>query len=279
MKLLNRVWVVSLFLLMIAALIPRLNALEPYVKLYPSEGTVYTNIFLEYRAEIFPFLDQYASQGGIWIYWDNMCLASGVKGNFASPPVYGLDYSFTAPNDSPYNDIGFHNVTLKVWSYDSPQQPFVFNATFEITEYVPCDEYLTLNATYYSLLANCTALSINYSNLQNEYNILTSNYSSLQDNYNSLLGNYSSLSGSYQSLNITYYSLLETYNLLRYDSDNLSGSYDSLNASYDSLQSSYNSLVRDMTTTRNIEYLFIGTTTVLVATTVYFALRKPRQVH
>jgi hypothetical protein len=64
---------------------------------------------------------------------------------------------------------------------------------------------------------------------------------------------------------------------------NLLADFDALNMSYTVLQDSYNELQSDreaitneLSTIRNLMYIFITTTILLIATTVYFATRKPK---
>jgi len=263
MEFIQRVWLATLLLLMITPLILKANALEPYIRLYPSQGSVLDTVRLEYRAE-------FNAYEGIWIYYDDLCIASGLSQTFGAPPIYGLDYDFSPPNRHPYSDLGIHNITLKAWTGDPiPQQVLVMNATFEIIEYVPCDDYLALNATYYDLLAN-------YTKLVGDYNSLLANYSALLANHNTLLDEHNSLLSNYNSLSANYSGLLDTFNQLEFNYDNLRGSYNGLNANYYSLQTNYNALVGEIATTRNTGYLFAVTTLILIATTVYLAVRRPK---
>ena len=73
------------------------------------------------------------------------------------------------------------------------------------------------------------------------------------------------------------------YHNLLVDFDNLQSSYNQLNSSYTSLQDSYNELqsdqeavINELSTIRILMYIFITTTIILIATTIYFAIRKPK---
>jgi len=124
---------------------------------------------------------------------------------------------------------------------------------FEIIEWAPSPEYLALNATYSELLSN-------YTNLSDNYNSLVANYSTLNDDFTSLSANYDGLLDSYDGLNSTYY--------------NLQRNYDSLSSSYDTLEASYSALIEEMSSARNLSYVFITTTIILAATAIYLAVRR-----
>ena len=62
--------------------------------------------------------------------------------------------------------------------------------------------------------------------------------------------------------NFTYYDLLDMYSQLQ--------------SNYDNLKSKYDTLKGDLGTTRNLSYIFIITTIIFIATTVYLAIRKPK---
>jgi len=99
------------------------------------------------------------------------------------------------------------------------------------------------------------------------------------DNYT----NYHNLLADFDALNMSYISLDSSYNNLISDYANLQSSHNQLNSSYTTLQDSYNELQSDreaitneLSTIRNLMYIFITTTMILIATTVYFATRKPK---
>jgi len=88
----------------------------------------------------------------------------------------------------------------------------------------------------------------------------------------------------------TYDELLRDYDALRADYDRLISNYDSLrtdyielNSKYESLKADYGELIlkhgaskRELATAKSMMYIFIVTTMVFIATTVYFARRKPK---
>ena len=248
---------------MMVSIIPKGNAQEPYAKMFPLEGNVFTNIYIMVRGtESFGEgkIDYYA-----YVFWDDFYV--GKYGQvWSTPPPLGFavplgifDIFFNPPNKFPYSNQEVHNVTVEVWR--EAAFGYNFSLSFKIAPYIPCPEYLALNATYHDLLANYTNLSANY-------NSLLTNYTDLLADYNVKLANYSSLSKSYDSLS-------SSYDALETDYDSLKSNYDSLQSNNANLTTSYSALVGELAATRNLGYIFITTTMVLVATTIFFAARKP----
>ena len=103
-----------------------------------------------------------------------------------------------------------------------------------------------------------------YEDLQVEYNQLLADYNSLVSSYNTLQTDYDSLQVKYnnlQTLNSTYHSLLSDYS--------------SLQASFNELKSKYE-FGGEMANALNLMYVFIETTVIFSATTIYFLLRKQK---
>jgi hypothetical protein len=220
------------------------------VILYPSNGSVSTDILLEAYVPI-------NSRNNI--FWDDTAIALDAR---RGQENYALVMHIKAPNQHPYSDLGNHTVTVESFYWDGSDKVMYMNATFEITEYLPCDEWLALNATYYALLDDYNALNASYYALQAQHNDLTNTYQELLGDYNTKLANYSSLSTSYESLCDNY--------------DTLETNYNSLQSNNDELTTSYNALTGELATARNLSYVFTATTMILIATTVYFAVRKPK---
>jgi len=241
------------------------SAVEPTAKIVPTEGTVYTDIFLQIRGlEKFLEGDNWPGYRDMemYLYWDDkpLILGLGDPGS-GDKNMHYFDVHLSAPNEHPYSDMGNHTIYIEIYK-DWAQYLCSFTLTFEIIEYLPCDEYLTLNATYNSLLAEYKTLNNSCNSLQAQYNDLTNTYQELLADYNAKLANYSSLSTSYESLCDSYDTLETNYNLLQ--------------SSNDKLTTSYNDLIGEMATARNLGYVFITTTMIFIAMTVYFAARKPR---
>lgn len=272
-------------------------------EIFPSKGTASTEILIRFNT-------RNATIGSVEtadFFWDDSTI------ELNKPGVRGADgsynYQLKVPTESPYSDVGNH--TIRVYSFVSNYGSASFNFTFEITEYVPSLEYVALNATYYALLANytdllgnCSSLTADYSSLLvnyttlladhdallNEHNSLLSDYNSLSANYNSLIANYNALSANYNSMLTNYNNLHSLYSLFlaNYTSlqgyfNSLSSNYDTLRTDYDSLESNYHglktnydALLGELSTTRNVTYVFIASTIILAATTVYLFQRKPK---
>jgi len=79
---------------------------------------------------------------------------------------------------------------------------------------------------------------------------------------------------AWMHLDYTYSELLNTYSQLQSDYDSLEENYSNLSVYYNTLQGDYDDLIDDLQTIRNFNYILITTTMILIATTVYFAVRK-----
>lgn len=261
--------------------------------IFPSQGTSTTDIVIR-------FYTRNASIGNVDkadLFWDEALIGLNIEGNLSANGSY--NYMLRVPSQPPLSDIGNHTVTASSLVFNYGQVSF--NFTFTITEFVPNPEYIALNATYYSILANYTdllnlytELSFNYSTLLADYDTLfrehgdlLSNYNSLSANYNSLVADYNALSASlnslltnYNALNslyshflTNYTKLVETQNSLSSNYNSLSQNYTSLESSYHDLKTSYDSTVSEQATTRSLSYIFIASTVIFAATTVYLISR------
>jgi len=185
--------------------LPIVNA-QPYFSVYPTEGNVNTDIFLQIRG--LPgtgFYEYYY----LYIFWDDILL--GTFPDNSGTYVHYFDTHFSPPNSGNYSALGNHTVYFEVWNAN--RNAMFINATFvfTITEYFPCPEYLALNATYTSLLANYSDLLSDYNSLLVDHSTLQASYNNLQNNYNSLLSDYSNLLSSYNTLASNYDSLSSNY--------------------------------------------------------------------
>lgn len=329
--------------------VPAVNAEDtgPYATIYPSNGTVYTNISIEVRNLT------YNVHYSLYLYWDDVPQIQGLDNPNYFPmgswqptwlPYYNIEMN--APNEHPLSDLGMHTIMITIWTFEYIELAFNSTLTFEITEQLPCSEYLALNTTYYQLLADFNALNTSYQDALDQYYALSSDFNALQNQYNNLLGDYSSLLLSYQilanssdslasnysslltnynfvannldylnssynvmksnfntlsedyssqtdylnSLNSSYFSMLSgyqslitsyaglqnTHNQLQTNFNSLQTSYSGLNTNYDSLQTDYTALANDLSNTRNLNYILAIATATLLATTVYFAVKKPK---
>lgn len=307
--------VISIVLFVVLSLVfvvPRVIA-QPYFTVYPTEGSVETEIFLQIRG--LPdtgFYEWYY----LYIFWDDMPL--GTFPDNSGTYNHWFDTYFSPLNSGDYGALGNHTVYFEVWSAGRTVMYINASFIFTIVEYIPCSEYLALNATYYQLLANYTALNASYQNLMTQYNALSASYddllnqyNNLSDDYSNLLGSHNSLSSDYNELSTNYQSLNATYSdlntrfqdltttqtQLQDDYEGLTGSYNSLQSIHNTLTSNYeqlqgnytqlvflhnnlqsdrNSLSTDLTNYRNLTVAFIITSVVFLATTIYFARRKQK---
>lgn len=244
---------------MLALNVPRVAAVEPTATIYPSEGTVDTDIFLQVRG--FGIGEEWDVHYKLYLFWDSKPIMTGVDdgGN------HFYDIYFNPPNEHPYSDLGNHTVYVELWRSHYGWS-FIANFTlvFEIVEWGPCPEYIALNATYASLLADYSALlddflslladydtlQSDYNDLQNDYNSLSTDYSDLLNSYNtlstdydSLSSNYDDLKSSYESLDFTYFDLLDIHSQLQSDYSDLQENYDVLSANFNNITALYNSFL------------------------------------
>lgn len=230
---------------------------QPYFKVYPTEGDVNTDIFLQIRG--LPgtgFYEYYY----LYIFWDDILLGT-FPDNSGTYDHY-FDTHFSPPNKGNYSALGNHTVYFEVWNNGRTAMLLNDSFVFTITKYLPCPEYLTLNTTYYQLLTDYNALNDSYQNLMLQYN-------SLNANYNTLLNQFDNLTG--------YYNFLQSiHSILTSNYAQLQGNYTQLVTSYSNLQTNHSNLSTDLTNYRNLTYVFIITTAVLLATTIYFARRKQK---
>ena len=275
-------------------------------EIHPTQGTANTQILIR-------FLTMNATIGNVEtadFFWDEVSIGLNVQGNKSADGSY--NYFLNVPSQPPLSDIGNHTIRADSSVLNYGQISFSF--TFEIIEFVPSPEYIALNETYYSLLANYTALNdnynvllqnysslladhnalltehadllSNYNSLSANYNSLIANFNALSANYNSLLSNYNSLNSvygsflaNYTSLQASYVSLNSNYDNLNSDYDNLTANYALLETNYQNLRANYDSFVNELAITRNLNYAFITSTIVLAVAVLYLVLfRRPRIV-
>ena len=99
-------------------------------------------------------------------------------------------------------------------------------------------------------------------------------------NYHNLLADFNSLNMSYSSLNSSYNNLQASFNSLNSTYNDLRSNYQTLNSSYNNLNTAFNdyktSMQGELSYTRNLVYVLTAITVILIATTIYFAVRKPK---
>jgi hypothetical protein len=150
------------------------------------------------------------------------------------------------------------------------------------TTHVRTLTYNELLIEYEELLANYSDLLTGYETLFESYNELTVTYGTLNSTYNSLLNEYNALQSNYNLLNSTYHSLQATYNSLLSSYYSLEANFNSLNQTCTTLENEINNLRQktdaskiEIINTRNLTYLFVGTTIALIILIIYIKKKKP----
>ena len=150
------------------------------------------------------------------------------------------------------------------------------------TTHVRTYTYSELLSEYNESLTNYSDLLSDYETLLESYNTLSAEHDTLNSTYNSLLNEYNALQSSYNSLNSTYYSLQASYDSLLSSYYSLEANFNSLNETYTTLENEINNLRQkteaskiDIINTRNLTYLFVGTTIALIVLIIYIKKKKP----
>lgn len=270
---------------------------EIQAEILPSEGSASTNITIRFKTTVL----NVGNVDRADIFWDEVNMALNEQGILGADGSY--NYQLQVPTEFPLSELGNH--TIRVDSVVSNYGPANFNFTFTIIEFVPSPEYVSLNETYNSLLTNYTRLWSDYNQTLIAYSILLANYSTLNSvlmnfssltaSYNTLVSDYNTLTSylvasqnftlttygglnsAYTSLQGTYASLSSSYDALNSTYHALRNDYDSLNSSYHALRSNYDALTGDLTTSRNLVYVFAASTIALAVLSFYLFRRKVKQ--
>jgi parallel beta-helix repeat protein len=245
--------------------------------------------------------DGYPSGGNYWSDYNGTDVYSGFYQNETSfdwigdsPYVidknnqdkYPLTYPFAQETEE--FRIAYRNLLLKYSLLRSDLE--TLNSTYY--ELLGAYDWLisqfeSLNSTYYELfdsynelLTNFNTLNATYKQHILDYYELQENYTSLQNSYENLLADFDVLNMSYNSLNSSYYNLHSYCEWLNSSYTNLQTDYSLLNSSYINLNTTFNeykeSIQNELNYITNLMYIFITATVILVTTTVYFAVRKPK---
>ena len=141
--------------------------------------------------------------------------------------------------------------------------------------------YNELSVRYGTLNSNYNELSVRYGTLNSAYNELSLKYGTSISTHNSLLGNYNALRSDYNSLNSTHYRLQANYTSLEADYNSLNQSHTALNKSYNTLENEVNDLHQriyaseaELTQTRILMTLFMGTSIALILLVAYLKRKK-----
>ncbi|MEM2319282.1 MAG: tannase/feruloyl esterase family alpha/beta hydrolase [Candidatus Bathyarchaeia archaeon] len=170
-----------------------------------------------------------------------------------------------------------------------PREDFIFTVTaifeqngqkfaFEGSDTVKVTAF-DLEQEYDKLLLNYTALKDDYARLQEQFTALQQNYSDLNSAYSSLANEHKNLQSNYTTLKSEYTELNQTLKQIQSELNGLKANYTLLKVNYGQLQSSYETLQQDYAGLKNWQYAtyaFIVLTFVSIATTIYFARKKPK---
>ncbi|MDH5690301.1 MAG: right-handed parallel beta-helix repeat-containing protein [Candidatus Bathyarchaeota archaeon] len=164
-----------------------------------------------------------------------------------------MNFNVTGPHD----DTGFCRVKIPRALIDVPYVILVGNEEVDATV-LPIS-----NATH-------AFLYFKYIPDTHQVMVATDPYYELLEEYNNLLAHYNTLNSTYYdlyrdytTLNLTYYELLRNNALL-------SSAYNSLNSTYNELRSEQEATKSELNNIRNLMYIFITLTTILIANNVYF---------
>lgn len=121
---------------MMVSIIPKVNAV-PYFNVYPREGDIFTDVFLQVRG--LPSTGYGDDQDVLYLIWDDILI-----GTFYDSPSYDhfFDIHFFPPNTGNYSSYGNHTVYFEVWSKN--RQTMFMNASFIFTiikYYPPTSEW------------------------------------------------------------------------------------------------------------------------------------------
>lgn len=126
--------------------IPKVRATEPYVEIHPTEGTIYTNIFLRVSGLDKFFANDFAPvtiASFLYLYWDGfpVIVALGDNTTGAQTSIYDTYHNhwfetwFRIPNVYPYTELGNHSIYIEV--YREGHIMINFTTSFQITQYFP----------------------------------------------------------------------------------------------------------------------------------------------
>jgi hypothetical protein len=116
---------------------PRVFADQPYAQIYPGQGDIYTDIYIQIR-------NLPAVQQGLYLFWDNMELLQNVQ-NPEQVSSIGLhiawlgyyDIHMNAPTAYPYSNPGNHNISIQIWQAPELTTYINFSLQFDIVNYYP----------------------------------------------------------------------------------------------------------------------------------------------
>jgi hypothetical protein len=130
-------------------------------------------------------------------------------------------------------------------------------------------------ALYFELLDEYLKLQKDLYNLNETYHALLENYNILLSNYTELQITFGELNDSYLKHLLDYSALLGNYNILLYNYSQLQVSFHELNDSYLKHLLDYSEQMQNI---RNLTYILVALTAILIITTVYLSKRAHTNV-
>jgi len=162
------------------------------------------------------------------------------------PEAWSINITVTLPSDADTNQRMEITVDIYYLPYEGAQEErFVYWARAPLVLYETYDE-----------------IKEERNELRLDFNELYSQYIFLNSSYNAYKATHSYSNSEYNALNSTYNQYVESH------------SYS--NSEYDNLLSSYNALNKELSLSKNLIYIMIAITIVFIASTIYFARRKPK---
>jgi hypothetical protein len=126
--------IISIVLLL--STIYEVSAAEPYAKIYPKEGTIFTDIYIQIRNLGDGILFH------LYAWWDDKLIIERLQNPDYAQYSWQHDYKglydthISTPNEYPYTELRNHTVFIEIWK-ERTTFFLNFTLTFKIVEYYP----------------------------------------------------------------------------------------------------------------------------------------------
>jgi len=257
-------------------------------------GGINNGIFFDENSYNNSVSENDVTNNDIGIHLDHSSNNTINRNNIATNSRWGLliyDFDTFNPNGSSNNKI-YHNNFINntqqayiwraaqyIWSYrmygNSWDNGYTFGGNYW-NDYRGCDVYSGVyqNGTGFDWIGD--SLYVIDEDNQDNYPLMYPFVPEMEEiriAYRNLLWRYTEVQGEYDSLLAKINDIQEQINSLNLTCDNLRDQIESLNSTVTSKQEA---VINELSAFKNITYMFITTTIILIATTVYFATRKPK---